>query len=275
MRRHVSVVFAAIVLFGCGQSEANLAIVASSPGTIGTTTEQRVLMALVNPKTGESLAAPDLDVTATFTGPGGQVVEVPTEFLWTIKDLRGLYVGRVTLDTPGNWSIRLQPAGLGTTPATPFVVVDKVAVPEVGDPAPAVATRTSADHPLEEITSDPDPAPAFYELSLDAALENGQPTVVIFATPAFCTSQSCGPLLDQVQALSASHPGINFVHVEVYENLDAESFDDLRRVPAVTAWALPSEPWVFFVDEAGVVTARLEGAASDTEINTALASFHG
>jgi hypothetical protein len=32
---------------------------------------------------------------------------------------------------------------------------------------------------------------------------------------------------------------------------------------------------VFFVDEAGVVTARLEGAASDTEINAALASFHG
>ena len=266
---------AAMLLIGCGQSEENLAIVASSPGTIGTATEQRVLMGLVNLETGDSLATPDLDVTATFTGPGEQVVQVPTEFLWTIEDVRGLYVARVTLDSPGTWSVQLQPAGMGSTPATPFAVVDDVVVPEVGEAAPAVATSTSADHALEEISTDPNPDPAFYALSLDDALANGRPTAVIFATPAFCQSQTCGPLLDQVQTLSGDHPGVNFLHIEIYENLDATSFDELRTVPAVTEWRLPSEPWVFFMDKDGVVTARLEGAASEDEIHAALLSIGG
>jgi hypothetical protein len=280
VRRSAIVFAAALLLLGCGQSEENLAeeslaIMASSPGTIGTAVEQRVLIGLVNPETSESLASPDLEVTARFTGPTQQVVEASAEFLWTIEDVRGLYVARVLFDTPGNWAVALQPAGRGPTPATPFVVTDDVLIPEVGVAAPVVATRTSDEHPLEEITSDPDPEPAFYALSLDEALRNGRPTVVIFATPAFCTSQTCGPLLDQVQALSSNHPDVNFVHVEIYENLEAETFAELRTVAAVSEWGLPSEPWVFFIDAAGMVTDRLEGAASEAEINLAISSMHG
>jgi uncharacterized protein YcfL len=280
VRRTPIVLIAALALVGCGQSEENLAeenlaIVASSPGTIGTHLEQRVLIGLVDPETSESLASPDLEVTATFTGPTQQVVEVPAEFLWTIEDVRGLYVTRVSLDTPGSWSVALRPAGMGPTPPTPFVVTDDLLVPEVGGEAPVVATRTSDKHPLEELTSDPDPEPAFYALSLDEALTNGLPTVVVFATPAFCTSQTCGPLLDQVQALSSDHPDVNFLHVEIYENLDAATFEELRTVAAVTEWGLPSEPWVFFIDGAGMVTARMEGAASEAEINAAISSMHG
>jgi hypothetical protein len=201
-------------------------------------------------------------------------VEVTAEFLWTIEDVRGLYATRVSLDAPGNWSVSLQPAGMGPTPATLLIVTDDLLVPEVGETAPAVPTRTSADHPMEEITSDPDPEPSFYELSLDQALNNGRPTVVVFATPAFCVSQACGPLLDRVQALSGDHPDVNFLHVEIYENLDASNFDDLITVPAVIEWGLPSEPWVFIIDDAGTVAARFEGVASEAEINAAISSVH-
>jgi hypothetical protein len=248
---------------------------ASSPGTIGSTTEQRVLIGLVNPETSEFVASPDLAVTATFTGPDGQLIEVAGEFLWSIEDVRGLYVARVSFEAPGEWTVQLQPAGRQATPVTTFTVVEDTSVPEVGDAAPVVATRTSADHPLVEITTDPDPEPAFYELSLDDALSNGRPTVVVFATPAFCITQTCGPLLDQVQSLFVEHPDVNFLHVEIYENLDAATFDELRTVAAVTEWGLPSEPWVFFIDAAGMVTARLEGAASEAEIDAALSSMHG
>jgi hypothetical protein len=275
VRRFTMVLAAVFVLVGCGQPEENLAIVASSPGTIGSTTEQRVLIGLVNPETSEFIASPDLAVKATFTGPDGQVIEVPTEFLWSVEGLRGLYVARVSFDTPGQWSVVLTPTGMGSTPAASLAVADKAVVPEVGESPPAVATRTTADHSLAEITTDPDPEPAFYELSLDDALSNGRPTVVVFATPAFCITQTCGPLLDQVQALSSDHPDVNFLHVEVYENLDATTFDELRTVPAVAAWGLPSEPWVFFIDAEGLVTARIEGSASDQEIEAALASIGG
>jgi hypothetical protein len=82
-------------------------------------------------------------------------------------------------------------------------------------------------------------------------------------------------MLDQVQALSSDHPDVNFLHIEIYENLEAETFAELRTVAAVREWGLPSEPWVFFIDAAGIVTARVEGAASEAEIDAAISSVHG
>ena len=105
-------------------------------------------------------------------------------------------------------------------------------------------TRTSADHNIDDITTDPNPDPSFYELTVAEAIQSG-PSVIVFGTPAWCTSQSCGPLLDQVKTLSSDFPDLNYVHVEVYENIHAESREDLILVPSVEEWALPSEPWVF------------------------------
>ena len=53
---------------------------------------------------------------------------------------------------------------------------------------------------------------------------------LIFATPAWCTSQSCGPMLDQVQALDSEYPDFNYVHVEVYENIQVTDRADLVLV---------------------------------------------
>jgi hypothetical protein len=51
-----------------------------------------------------------------------------------------------------------------------------------------------------------------------------------------------------------------------------ESVDDLVTVPAVTEWGLPSEPWVFVVDDTGTVAGAFEGAASDEELKAAIDS---
>ncbi|MDP3983936.1 MAG: thioredoxin family protein [Acidimicrobiia bacterium] len=274
MRRLAIAILAVGVLGACAPGEENLAVVANAPSSLGTGPEQRVLIGLFDPESGESLASPDLPATVTLTGPDEKTIELPAEFLWTIEGIRGLYVTRFSFPASGGWSVRLHPEGMAPTPATPFVIADDVSVPEVGEEARAVATRTSADHPLEEITTDPNPDPAFYQLSLDQALTNGRPTVVVFATPAFCESQTCGPLLDQVKELSVNYPDSNFVHVEIYENIDAASLDDLRLVPAVAEWGLPSEPWVFVIDPSGRVTARFEGAASDEELAAAFAAVN-
>jgi predicted transcriptional regulator len=73
-----------------------------------------------------------------------------------------------------------------------------------------------------------------------------------------------------VKAASQSHPDANYVHVEIYENLDAVTTEDLRIVAAVRTWGLPSEPWVFVVDANGEVAARFEGALTDEELEIAL-----
>ncbi len=268
--RRIAPALALAFLGACSPGEENLAIVANAPTSLATGPEQRMLIGLVDPETGASLAVPEREVTVTLTGPNQEQAELEAEFLWTIENVRGLYLARYQFPTAGAWTVRLHPADLGPTPPTPFQVDEQAGVPEVGTPAPAVASRTSADFPLNQISSDPDPDPAFYDVSLDEAIGSGQPTVVVFASPAFCQSQTCGPMLDQVKAASSSYPDINFVHVEIYENLDAASPADLRLVPAVAAWGLPSEPWIFMIDREGMVAARFEGAISPQELTTSL-----
>jgi len=65
-------------------------------------------------------------------------------------------------------------------------------------------------------------------------------------------------------------PLVNFIHVEIYENLDATTREELWVVEAVDVWRLPSEPWVFVVDATGTIAARFEGAVDPAELRAAL-----
>jgi hypothetical protein len=195
------------------------------------------------------------------------------EFIWTVPDVRGLYVAHPEIPEAATYQATIDAEGFATAGPVGFVAFDDSPLVQPGDPAPASETRTGAEFPdLSVITSDPDPDPAMYELSVAEAVTDGTPAVIVFATPAFCTSAACGPLLDQVKALRQGYPGIDFVHVEIYDDLQVESVEDLTTVPAITEWGLPSEPWVFVVDDAGNVTASFEGAASDAELQTAIAA---
>ena len=99
-------------------------------------------------------------------------------------------------------------------------------------------------------------------------------TGALFATPAFCVSATCGPLVNQTKEIYATTPGVNFVHIEVYEGFNDAAFqpDAEHLVPAVLEFGLPSEPWIFVMDEEGVVIARLEGVLGEGELEALLSS---
>ena len=255
----------------CSQGEPPLAVMANAPNTFEVGQAQRVLVGLVDAKTSDFLASPDLAASGRFTAPDGAVIETEAEFLWTVPDVIGIYKLNTTFDQAGTWWVELFADGLPGSTQASFIVGGNDLMPGIGEAAVSVETKTSADYPLEELSSDPDPDPSFYELSLDQALTNGQPTVLVFASPAFCTSQTCGPMLDQVEEVAPSHPGANFVHVEVWDNI-AEAADgaELTLSPAVSAWKLPSEPWIFVIDGSGNVAARFEGAMLTEELDQAL-----
>jgi hypothetical protein len=262
----------AILLAACGSDEVEpFAVVASSNGSIGIG-EQRVLFALVDPETDQFLASPDREASVTIRDENGSPLDTyPMEFIWTIPDVRGLYVAHVDIPEAATYQATIDAEGLATAGPAGFVAFDDPPLIEPGEEAPASQTRTSADFPdLSVITSDPEPDPAMYESSVASAVTSGAPTVIVFATPAFCASQACGPLLDQVKALRPAYPGVEFIHVEIYEDLQVDSPDELTAVPATSEWGLPSEPWVFVVDGSGVVTSAFEGAASDAELTAAI-----
>jgi hypothetical protein len=257
-----------VLLASCGGGSSNLAIVGSSPTTIGLG-PQRIVMAEVDPETSSFVGGPDEQVTATFTGPSEVSLTVPAEWVWSIEGVRGFLIARPEFDETGTWTVAIT-SPRGTTGETSFTVNADIPIPEVGEKVPASETRTSPEFELESITTDPDPEPSFYELTVAEAISDGSPAVIVFATPAFCQTAVCGPTMEIVKQVVDGRSGFDVVHVEIYENVDSEGEGRLIEVPAVTEWGLPSEPWVYVVDADGVVTARFEGAVSPDELSAAL-----
>ena len=184
----------------------------------------------------------------------------------------GVYVAPVQLDAAGLWGMLLEMrSDEGEEQARiRFSVRERPAAPAVGDLAPSVDSRTRPDvESLFELTSDPDPEPGLYSLSISEALAQGRPLLLAFATPAFCHSRTCAPVLEAVKAVWRDFSGkINGIHIEVFENPQ----DPQRLVESepFVAWRLPSEPWVFVIDGEGVIRYAFEGAVTEAELRSAV-----
>jgi hypothetical protein len=104
--------------------------------------------------------------------------------------------------------------------------------------------------------------------SVAGTLAAHRPFVVTFATPKFCTSRTCGPVVDVVDAVRkrfASSP-VRFIHVEVYRGNDpTKGYNRWMR-----EWGLQSEPWTFVVGADGRVKAKFEGSVSVAELSAAV-----
>jgi hypothetical protein len=234
--------------------------------------DNRFLIGLLNDEDAP-IASPKISMHVAFYDLA-ETVERPafeTDADYIDTGPRGLYVTYPTFDSAGRWGAEVTVEGpdLEETVRASFDVAEKGTTPAIGAPAPASKTPTGSGRELEEITTDQNPDPGFYRTSVHEAVRNGRPFVVTFATPKFCTSAVCAPTLDIVKKESKDWRGVEFIHVEVYE---LEDTTNLKPVPAVTEWGLPSEPWVFVVDGDGKVAAKFEGTVSPAELEEALQS---
>lgn len=140
--------------------------------------------------------------------------------------------------------------------------------PAIGSQAPASQNRTLETEPdIARLTSGSDPEPGLYQMTVAEALDSGRPTVVTLATPAFCQTQVCAPVVDSVEEVYDQYKDqANFIHLEIYKD-----FQTLEQADEVTEWSLSSEPWTFVIDADGVIVARLGGPVSPRELIEALA----
>jgi hypothetical protein len=231
------------------------------------------------------VSSPDRSADVSFASPGTNSgsSKIPATFLWGIANVRGYYVADVDLDKPGQWTASVTTAAKGGSPETievPFEVKDKTSALAVGQKAPSVKTPTLSDvgGDVSKIATDTNPNPDFYKVSEDQALAQHKSFALVFATPKFCTSQLCGPQLDQVKAVAKAFPGVTFINVEPYKLefkdgqlqpvLDASG--NLQPVPAVDAFGILSEPWLYVVDKTGTITASFEGVFSEQELRAAV-----
>lgn len=195
----------------------------------------------------------------------------------------GVYVAIVEFDAPGRWGIVAEIVGadgnVRRAQSSVFQVNAAASSPAIGQPAPASVTKTSADVAgLAEITTSQEPDPDLYRITVAQAIASGIPTVVTFATPAFCQMATCGPQVEVISAMKERFgPRANFIHVEVYENPNEIEGDlsKLRLAPAMTEWGLLTEPFTFVIDGQGLVAAKFEGFVTEGELEAALAATLG
>jgi hypothetical protein len=138
-----------------------------------------------------------------------------------------------------------------------IVVGEFKKVPRSGQKAPDIHTPTAQDagNDLSKITTR---IPPDTQNKVDYADALGQePIVLLFATPQFCQSRVCGPVVDVAeQAKHEYGDKAAFIHMEIYNENDPG-----KQVRSqVRAFHLPSEPWLFTIDRRGIVRDAVEGA---------------
>lgn len=130
-------------------------------------------------------------------------------------------------------------------------------IPRPGEKAPTIHTPTADDvgGDLSQITTR---IPPDTQNQVDYADALGkEPIVLLFATPQFCESRVCGPVVDVAeQAKQEYGEEAAFIHMEIWK--DNQPGTQVRS--QVRAFNLPTEPWLFTIDRRGVVSSAVEGA---------------
>jgi len=181
----------------------------------------------------------------------------------------------------GDWGVEVEarlPDGRAASSRIGFRVVADSASVGPGERVPVLKTPTMADvgQDLSFLTSASEPNPAFYELSLDQALSTGRPTMLLFATPAFCQTRFCGPAYEMVSSLQEQYGDrVNFIHIEVFQGLPNPADSGFKLSPVVEVFGLESEPWVYLIDRGGSVVYRFEGLFTVAELERQLRAHLG
>lgn len=201
----------------------------------------------------------------------------------------GVYAGRVDLDRPGNWGLRVVAEtadGEVLEGQAVFPVQEEHQVHTVGAEAPRTVNPTIVDAEAGDVqpaavdsraggTDGTIPDEHLHDKVIADEIDAGRPLVVAVTTPVYCVSRFCGPLTDELADLAHDYEDVaSFVHLEVWKDHAEQEVNE-----AAAEWILPTsgaggnEPWVFLVDADGVITARWDNVLDMEELEALLAEL--
>jgi hypothetical protein len=192
----------------------------------------------------------------------------------TGADAPTIYVAHVHVAAPGKYTVLARPNGRVPIGGIRDIVVRaRAASPAVGSRAFPSATPTlaSTGGDTAALTTRVPPDRQLLRYSVAGSLAAHVPFVLTFATPRYCTSRTCGPVVDVVEHARRrfASRGIRFIHVEIYEHNDPSRGQNRW----VRQWHLPSEPWTFLVGRNGRILAKFEGSVSTRELEHSIAAL--
>ncbi len=186
-----------------------------------------------------------------------------------------VYVTELDFPTDGEWRIAalVKEGDEMTGTLLPSAVVGEFArIPRVGEKAPPIHTPTAEDvgGDLSQVTTR---IPPDTQNQVDFAEVLGkEPVVLLFATPQFCQSRVCGPVVDVAeQVKETGDDEAAFIHMEIFNDNDPNK--GVRQ--QVRAFRLPSEPWLFVIDRQGTIRTALEGPFGPEQLTRAVEEVTG
>ena len=215
------------------------------------------------------------NVTVAVRNPEGEVVaEGLTAALRTEGLPRPYYAFEFTPALVGFYDFTMEVEG--SEVISQFQVIEADAAESVdrvgpGDMMPALQTPTVDDARGVTPICTREPACALHERAVAEVVGNG-PMALLVATPAFCQTVICGPVLDLMVDLVPEFPDVSFVHAEVFtdptQNETPPVIEDFA--PVVRELGLPYEPVFYVVDGDGVVRDRLDYIFDSSDMRASL-----
>ncbi|MEZ4502542.1 MAG: hypothetical protein R3C39_07945 [Dehalococcoidia bacterium] len=186
-----------------------------------------------------------------------------------------VFVSNVELTQPEWWGAELS-FGVGDETfeglRLRFFVQEDTSEPAVGEAVPASKQLTVADvDDISLVDTAFTPNAALHDMTVADALASGRPSVIAFATPLFCQTRFCGPVVEQVVTPIWEQYGdrVNVMAIEPYDVAEARA-GQLVPVATMQEWGLQTEPWIFVVDGEGRVVAKFEGIMGLDEVSAAV-----
>ena len=246
---------------------------------------QRLAFGLIDPKTGFVYAPTVVYLARGENGRASGPFRAPADLLVTDSPFRSqtaateedpfaaVYQASVPLPRPGRYLVlavsKYQGRDVAATAAVTVRAKTADPVPDVGEPAPPVATDTVASAGGDIASIDTRlPPDDMHDVSFKDVVGK-RPVALLFATPQLCQSRVCGPVVDIALQLKETYGDrMTFIHQEVYVDNDPNKG---LRTPLRT-FRLPSEPWLFVVNRRGEITSRLEGSFGFNAFQAAIRS---
>jgi hypothetical protein len=222
---------------------------------------------LVGDAEGVPLAALTGNVTFRVSNNGQAVVEA-LEVAPRAEGVDRAYLPlTLTFPEAGIYDVEAAYEGASLDAQVQAFPVAEVEAPVVGQPLPPLRTPTT------EFTLDVDPlcsrSPScpFHEVSLDDALAGGLPVVLLVASPAYCQTSVCGPVLDNLMGITEGRTDLTVLHCEVYRDpKKVADLADAQGSPVTASYDLTFEPVLYVTDAAGIITARADVIVDRSEM---------
>lgn len=224
---------------------------------------------------GAELAPDELGVTVR--GPqGDDVASGLTAPLYVDGLPRPYYAFEFEPETAGFYDIVLDAGDEGDViTQVQIVEADDEAASAIvgpGDTLPELQTPTVDDERGVTPICTREPACDLHARTAADVVAAGEPMALLVATPAFCQTVICGPVLDVLLGVLPDVPGVAAVHAEVFSDPENNPVpptpDDFA--PVVGQLGLAFEPVLYTVGGDGVVRQRLDYIFGEAEIRRAL-----